>query len=86
VPAFVSDAGQITAQVSASWTFPLRMVEIVWGDGRETHRETTPLTDTGEFGQQEFTWKVNAPEWKWARLALWDIAGNGAFTTPIWRD
>ena len=34
----------------------------------------------------EFTWQAKAPEWKWARLALWDIAGNGAFTTPIWRN
>ena len=29
-------------------------------------------------------WQVRAPDWKWPRLALWDIAGNGAFTTPIW--
>jgi hypothetical protein len=77
---------EITAKVSASWTFPLRMAEIVWGDGRETHRQTIPLADTREFDQHEFTWQVKAPEWKWARLALWDIAGNGAFTTPIWRN
>jgi hypothetical protein len=77
---------EITAKVSASWTFPLRMAEIVWGDGRETHRQTIPLADTREFDEHEFTWQVKTPEWKWARLALWDIAGNGAFTTPIWRN
>jgi hypothetical protein len=80
------NADQITAAVAATWTFPLRMAEIVWGDGRETHRQTIPLADTKEFDQHEFTWQVNAPEWKWARLALWDVAGNGAFSTPIWRN
>ena len=47
---------------------------------------TLSLADTKEFDQHEFTWQVKAPEWKWARLSLWDIAGNGAFTTPIWRN
>jgi hypothetical protein len=81
----VPNADQIAAHVTASWTFPLRMAEIVWGDGRETHRQTIPLTDTREFDRRDFTWQLNAPSWKWARLALWDIAGNGAFTPPIWR-
>jgi hypothetical protein len=77
---------QITAKVAATWTFPLRMAEIVWGDGREIHRQTIPLTDTTEFDQREFIWQVRAPGWKWARLALWDIAGNGVFVPPIWRN
>ena len=55
------NADQITAKVSATWTFPLRMAEIVWGDGRETHRQTIPLADTREFDQHEFTWQVKAP-------------------------
>jgi hypothetical protein len=77
---------EITANVSASWTFPLRMAEIVWGDGRESHREVFPLADTTEFGRRDFTWRVSGRDWKWARVALWDVAGNGAFTTPIWRN
>jgi hypothetical protein len=77
---------QITAKVSVTWTFPLRMAEMVWGDGAETHRQTIPLTDSKEFDQRDFAWDVKAPQWKWARLAVWDIAGNGAFTTPIWRN
>jgi len=80
------DGDRITAKVAVTWTFPLRMAEIVWGDGAETHRQTIPLTDTKEFDQRDFAWDVKAPQWKWARLAVWDIAGNGAFTTPIWRD
>ena len=23
--------------------------------------------------------------WQWARLAVWDVAGNGAFVNPHWR-
>jgi hypothetical protein len=50
------NSDQITAKVAATWTFPLRMAEIVWGDGQETHRQTIPLTDTKEFDQRDFTW------------------------------
>jgi hypothetical protein len=77
---------RITAKCDASWTFPLRIAEIVWGDGHETHYQTVPLSDTKEFGKDTFTWETAAPNWKWARLAVWDIAGNGAFTTPVWRN
>jgi hypothetical protein len=76
---------QLTAKASVNWTYPLRLAEIVWGDGRETHRQTIPLTNTKEFDHRDFTWQINAADWKWARLAVWDIAGNGAFTPPIWR-
>jgi hypothetical protein len=82
----MANGDQITAKVAVTWTFPLRMAEIVWGDGAETHRQTIPLTDTKEFDQRDFVWDAKAPQWKWARLAVWDIAGNGAFTTPIWRN
>jgi hypothetical protein len=75
----------IAARVSASYTFPLNMAEIVWGDGSKTQRKMFPLDTTKEFGTAAFAWALDAPGWKWARLAIWDIAGNGAFTTPIWR-
>jgi hypothetical protein len=81
-----ANADLLTVKVAAVWTFPLRIAEIVWGDGKETHRHIIPLTDTKEFDQKEFTWQMTAPDWKWARLALWDIAGNGAFTTPTWKN
>jgi len=80
------DGDRVTAKANIRWTFPLRIAEIVWGDGRETHRETIPLSTTAEFGEKEFSWAAAAPGWKWARLAVWDIAGNGAFTTPIWKN
>ena len=67
------------------WTFPLAFGEIVWGDGNKTFTQTFPLTDTRAFGNATFTWKTDAKDWKWARLAVWDIAGNGAFVNPVRR-
>jgi hypothetical protein len=78
-------ADRLVAKASISWTFPLRMAEIVWGDGSETHRQAISLAGTKEFGTKNFTWEASAPNWKWARLAVWDIAGNGAFIPPIWK-
>jgi hypothetical protein len=80
-----TSAAQIAVQAKISWTFPLRMAEIVWGDGTKTDRKVIPLEQTHEFGNASFTWTAAGPGWKWARLAVWDVAGNGAFTQPVWK-
>lgn len=80
-----SSPGEIVAKVRVMWTFPLRFAEIVWGDGRTTHRETIELADTREHGTKTFTWRAKAGGWTWARVAVWDVAGNGAFVNPTWR-
>jgi hypothetical protein len=79
-----STANEVVANVEAQWTFPLRFAEIVWSDGKTTHRETIPLADTREFGKKTFEWRAPAAGWQWARLAVWDVAGNGAFVNPVW--
>jgi hypothetical protein len=82
----LSGSGEtVTATVTVSYTFPLRMAEIVWGDGAETHHKIIPLEQAREFGKAKFTWTAEAKNWKWARLAVWDVAGDGAFTNPVWR-
>jgi hypothetical protein len=82
----LSGSGEtITATVTVSYTFPLRMAEIVWGDGSETHHKIMFLEETREFGKATFQWTAEAKNWKWARLAVWDVAGDGAFTNPVWR-
>jgi hypothetical protein len=82
----LSGAGDtIMATLTVSHTFPLRIAEIVWGDGKTTSRKTIPLEETREFGNTKFQWTAEAKNWTWARLAVWDIAGDGAFTNPIWR-
>ncbi|MGH9383188.1 MAG: hypothetical protein ACRD2N_02700 [Vicinamibacterales bacterium] len=80
-----SSATEIVAKARVSWTFPLRFAELVWGDGQTTHREVIELADTREFGNRTFEWRAKASHWKWARVAVWDVAGNGAFVNPLWR-
>ncbi len=80
-----SSANEIVANVRVQWTLPLRFAEIVWGDGKTTHREVIELTDTREFGSKTFAWRAKVNGWTWARVAVWDVAGNGAFVNPVWR-
>jgi hypothetical protein len=80
-----STSSEIVASADVQWTLPLRFAEIVWGDGRATHRETFDLADTREFGSRTFNWRVKAPGWTWARVAVWDIAADGAFVNPFFR-
>jgi hypothetical protein len=80
-----SSANEIVATARVVWTFPLRFAEIVWGDGQTTRREVIELADTREFGSKTFEWRAKANGWTWARVAVWDVAGNGAFVNPFWR-
>jgi hypothetical protein len=80
-----SSPTEIVARTRVVWTFPLQFAEIVWGDGKTTHREVIELTATREFGSSTFEWRTNASGWTWARVAVWDVAGNGAFVNPVWR-
>ena len=50
------------------------------------HREITPLSRTRVFGAGGFGLTIDAPGWAWARVAVWDVAGNGAFVNPTWRE
>ena len=77
------DVVRVKAQVQ--WTLPLAFAEIVWGSGGKVRRETIPLTATGAHGKQQFEWSVPAPSWDWARVAVWDVAADGAFVNPVWR-
>jgi hypothetical protein len=69
-----------TAEVE--WTFPLEFAEIVWGDGHTTGREIVPATEFDAFGNHRFRIPFDAAGKKWVRFAVWDSAGNGAFTQP----
>ncbi len=81
-----STANEVVASVDAQWTFPLRFAEIIWSDGKTTHRETIPLGETREFGKRTFEWRAPAAGWQWGRVAVWDVAGNGAFVNPVWKN
>lgn len=70
-------------KANIAWTFPLDFVEVVWGDGTDTHVETVPAIELGAFGEEDFEVPVDLSQAKWVRFAAWDIAGNGAFTNPV---
>ncbi len=75
---------KVSAKVTS--TFPLRLAEIVWGDGTTTRRTLIDLQSTPAFDDHPYSWSAETPGWKWARFAVWDVAGDGAFSNPIWRD
>jgi hypothetical protein len=72
-----------TYTAEAEWTFPLEFAELVWGDGDAVHSKVIPATDLPAFGTKTFTIPFDAGGKKWVRFALWDSAGNGAFTQPV---
>jgi hypothetical protein len=79
-----SGAGRLRATAELSYTFPLQFAELVWGDGEKTHRQMYSLETTREFGKRRIEFEADTPNWRWARLAVWDVAGNGAFANPVY--
>jgi hypothetical protein len=71
-------------ELNVSWTFPLSYVEIISGDGQQVYRRKINLDDTEAFGEKGFEFPADLKGRKWIRLEVWDVAGNGAFTQPIW--
>jgi hypothetical protein len=67
-----------------SWTFPLRFAEVVSGDGQRVYRDRIDLTDTPAFGERTLRLRPDLRGRKWARLEVWDVAANGAYTQPVW--
>jgi hypothetical protein len=80
-----ASASLVTVKARVQWTFPLGFGEIVWGDGKETFTKTFDLTETAPFGSAAFDWSTEAKNWQWARIAVWDVAGNGALINPVRR-
>ncbi len=76
--------GSAVLSAQLRWTFPLRFAEVVSGDGQQTFRERVDLSDTGPFGEKLLQTRAELKGRKWARLEVWDVAGNGAFTQPVW--
>jgi hypothetical protein len=77
-----NDAARVSAGLV--WTFPLRFVEIISGDGAKVYRERIEMSDTVAFGRQAFRRTLDVAGRTWLRLEAWDVAGNGAFAQPVW--
>jgi hypothetical protein len=67
-----------------SWTFPLRFVDLISGDGTHVFHNRIDLADAGPFAERTLTHKIDLTGRKWVRLEAWDIATDGAFTQPVW--
>lgn len=64
------------------WTFPLDMVEIVWGDGKTTGRQVIATTELAPMGSHHFEIPFDATGKKWIRFAAWDTGYNGVMSQP----
>ncbi len=71
-------------KVELSWTFPMRFVEVISGDGSHVFRERIDLSDTGPFERRTLHLKPDLAGRKWVRVEAWDVATDGAFTQPVW--
>lgn len=67
----------------AEWTFPPEFAELVWSDGKTVNREVIRMSDMAPFSNHKFHIPFDAAGKKWVRFAVWDSAGNGAFTQPV---
>jgi len=70
------------AIADVQWTFPLEMVELVWGDGKTTGRKVISTADLPAFGSHRFEIPFDARGKKWVRFAAWDAAYEGAILQP----
>ncbi|MDG2166731.1 MAG: hypothetical protein P8L44_02250 [Opitutales bacterium] len=77
---------KVTLKASLEWTYPLSHLEVVSGDGKQIYRKRIELTDTSEFGSKDIQIDLDLSNRTWARIEVWDIAKNGAFTQPVWID
>lgn len=50
----------------------------------KTFHKRVSLRDRNAFGSDDFEFMADLADRKWVRLEIWDIAGNGAFTQPVW--
>ena len=65
------------------WTYPLEFAELVWSDGSTVQRKIIPAAEMSAFGRHTFRVSFDATGKKWVRFAVWDSAGDGAFTEPM---
>ena len=83
--ALASD-GSAEAVLDLRWTFPLAFIEFISGDGEHVYRERLSRAQTRAFGQERLTHKLALKGRNWVRVEAWDVAGDGAFSQPIWID
>ena len=67
------------------WTYPLVAMDMISGDGEKVYRERTDLWRTQAFGHEGITGSAAELRGrKWVRIEVYDVAGNTAYSQPIW--
>ena len=74
----------VMLEATLEWTFAMSFAQVVSGDGRSVFRHRIDLADTEEFGTRKLRIPLDLKGRTWARFEAWDVAGDGAFTQPIW--
>ena len=54
------------------------------GGRQSCYQRVITATEMQAFGTRKLTIPFDATGKKWVRFAMWDVAGNGAFTQPQW--
>ncbi|HSI61580.1 MAG TPA: hypothetical protein VLE43_00640, partial [Candidatus Saccharimonadia bacterium] len=70
--------------VRVEGTFPLAFAELISGDGSQVYRERMEAPTGTSFEEVRIGWSAKLDGRKWARVEVWDVAGNGAYTQPVW--
>jgi hypothetical protein len=65
------------------WTFPPEFAELVTSDGKTVDRQIINMKDLPPAASHKFRVPFDSTGKKWVRFAVWDSAGNGAFTQPV---
>jgi hypothetical protein len=77
-------SGRADVSIDLSWTFPLRFIELISGDGERVFRDRIDCFDTGPFDRRTFRARPDLNGRKWLRVEAWDVAANGAYSQPVW--
>jgi len=78
------DDGRPEVKVSLEWTFPLKFLELISGDGARVYRERIDAPEALAFEERTWTLRPDLRGRKWARIEAWDVAVNGAYSQPVW--
>jgi hypothetical protein len=80
----LKQGGEAEVRVELRWTFPLKYVELISGDGSRVIRDRIDCSDTAPFDRRTLRLSLKRAGRTWIRVEAWDVAGNGAFTQPVW--
>jgi hypothetical protein len=77
-------SGRPEVRIELEGTFPLALAEVISGDGVRVYRDRIDVSTTPPFAKVVLVSRPDLRGRRWARVEVWDVARNGAFSQPIW--